>query len=193
MKRIFFFEPYYYLHWDEETGEAVVYSYSSQKRGKPLSIWKDNNGYLRVTMKANTLNSLLVHTLIGKKVFGEREGYCINHIDGNKDNNRRENLEFVTISENVKHAVRIGKHMCNDPKRHGNYKDGRTYKETYKRDWAREYYKNNPEKQKERHRKFREDNREKLRQYSREYYKRNREKMLDNARRYRERKRNLST
>lgn len=32
----------------------------------------------------------------------------INHIDGNKINNRSDNLEWCTTSENVKHAARLG-------------------------------------------------------------------------------------
>ena len=33
----------------------------------------------------------------------------VNHIDGNKFNNKYENLEFVTQDENIKHAIKIGK------------------------------------------------------------------------------------
>ena len=32
----------------------------------------------------------------------------VNHIDGNKENNSLSNLEWVTCSENIKHAFKIG-------------------------------------------------------------------------------------
>ena len=39
-----------------------------------------------------------------------RDLWCINHKDGNKLNNCIDNLEWVTCSENVKHAWHIGLH-----------------------------------------------------------------------------------
>lgn len=33
---------------------------------------------------------------------------CVNHLDGDKENNNYENLEWVTRSENEKHAYKIG-------------------------------------------------------------------------------------
>ena len=45
-----------------------------------------------------------VHRLVGRYfVDGYNEALMINHIDGNPLNNRADNLEWVTQSDNVKH------------------------------------------------------------------------------------------
>ena len=50
-----------------------------------------------------------IHSLVAMTFHGERPlGKVINHIDGNKGNNRKENLEYLTQSENILHAFDIG-------------------------------------------------------------------------------------
>lgn len=36
------------------------------------------------------------------------ESLDVNHIDGNKENNTKENLELITVQENLKHKFKIG-------------------------------------------------------------------------------------
>lgn len=51
----------------------------------------------------------LVHRIVVETFLGEiPKNYEVNHIDGCKTNNRLNNLEIVTKSENQKHAIRTG-------------------------------------------------------------------------------------
>ncbi len=67
-------------------------------------------GYLRVGLYLNNIElKYLVHRLIALAFLGEcPEGKEVNHIDGVKAHNWVTNLEYVTRSENAKHAFRIG-------------------------------------------------------------------------------------
>lgn len=67
----------------------------------------DSKGYLYVNPRKSP------HKRVHRLVFIAfnhpiPEGMTINHIDGNKHNNRPENLECVSLSENIKHAVATG-------------------------------------------------------------------------------------
>ena len=72
---------------------------------------KGHCGYMRVLLvdKNGGRHSLFVHRLVLIAFFGiDSEKKQVNHINGIKDDNRLENLEWVTQSENMKHAYRIG-------------------------------------------------------------------------------------
>lgn len=66
------------------------------------------NGYVYVCLsKENVRKTLRVHRLIAEAFWGT-SGLQVNHKDGCKTNNRLDNLEYCTQSENMKHAYRTG-------------------------------------------------------------------------------------
>ena len=69
------------------------------------------NGYYELNMYDcnNNRNSHRVHRLVVEAFIGPiPDGMQVNHINGNKRDNRFENLEIVSQSENALHAYRIG-------------------------------------------------------------------------------------
>jgi hypothetical protein len=79
---------------------------------KPEKILKciDHNSgysYTSLTIKGKRKN-FLIHRLVGEAFLGKASGLEINHINGNKRDNRALNLEWTTRSENMKHAFRTG-------------------------------------------------------------------------------------
>ncbi len=64
----------------------------------------DKDGYVLISHKGKTTRE---HQVIGYFIFGDRMiGKQINHIDGDKSNNKPNNLEICTASENVRHAFK---------------------------------------------------------------------------------------
>jgi hypothetical protein len=68
------------------------------------------SGYLCITLKTNNKKTLSkIHRLVATQfLICPDETYVVNHKDGNKTNNHVENLEWISQSENVKHAFRLG-------------------------------------------------------------------------------------
>lgn len=68
------------------------------------------NGYVYVQLWNNAkYKNIRLHRLVAQTFIPNLENKPqINHIDGNKQNNKADNLEWCTQSENSKHAYRIG-------------------------------------------------------------------------------------
>lgn len=109
---------------------VISHVYGKQRR---MKLWM-HQGYVCVGIDRKTIG---LHRIVAKCYIGERpEGYTVNHKDGVKTNNLPQNLEYVTIAENVRHAKAMGLHVSCDPLRRGTYKDGRCEDiAKYKRDW----------------------------------------------------------
>lgn len=79
-------------------------------RERIISLKKSNKGYLNITLYKNGIEKHFnVHRLVAETFLTNINNLpAVNHIDGNKENNKVDNLEWCTYSENMKHAVRTG-------------------------------------------------------------------------------------
>lgn len=77
---------------------------------KYLSPTLSKDGYLVTSLPTDGKRSYyLVHRAVYETFYGDiPQGMVINHIDGDKQNNRMDNLECVTHSENMIHAYQNG-------------------------------------------------------------------------------------
>ena len=91
--------------------------------GKILSQRKASNGYLRVNLRTGKISYekptvVHVHRLVAETFLPTISGKnYVNHIDGNKENNRAQNLEWCTPQENSEHAYKTNpdyRKNCND-------------------------------------------------------------------------------
>ena len=73
--------------------------------------YKKGNGYLSVTLSKDGVSERMnVHRIVAT-VFIPNPGNKpqVNHLDGNKSNNRVDNLEWCTAEENMRHCTHITK------------------------------------------------------------------------------------
>jgi len=86
-----------------------------------LKLFNRKDGYVScVLCKDCKKNTFLVHRIVAseflEKTLGREE---VNHIDGNKSNNKLKNLEWCTPKENQAHALHTG--LMQDQKGSGNF------------------------------------------------------------------------
>lgn len=69
-----------------------------------------DQGYLKGAVCINKkITGYKIHKLVADAfVKGKKEGLEVNHINGIKHDNRSENLEWCTRSENIIHAIKTG-------------------------------------------------------------------------------------
>lgn len=84
-----------------------VFSYTSKKTIKQVV---NNCGYLTVVLcKDGKAKRFLVHRLLAIHfVANPQNAPVVNHKDGNKLNNKLENMEWCSRSENNRHAIALG-------------------------------------------------------------------------------------
>lgn len=79
------------------------------KRGTILSPRERSGGYLAINI-GTPKKDIPVHHLVLSLFVGPRFGKEANHKDGDKRNNRADNLEWTSQLENRNHAVKNGLH-----------------------------------------------------------------------------------
>ena len=78
-----------------ENGKIYI---ETKNKCKLTGLTKTKTGYLRVSVKGK---DMYVHRLVMLAFYGKSD-LTVDHIDGNKENNNLNNLEYVTQAENVK-------------------------------------------------------------------------------------------
>ncbi|MBO9602542.1 MAG: NUMOD4 motif-containing HNH endonuclease [Novosphingobium sp.] len=92
--------------------DRVVFRLGRPKRikGRSLTLWPDAGTYPTVTLcESGQRQAINVHRLVAEAFLeADIARTHVNHIDGNKANNRADNLEWCTRSENMAHAMQMG-------------------------------------------------------------------------------------
>lgn len=93
--------------------EGNIYS---TKRGEFLSMKKTitSQGYVSITLIGKdgvAKRNWLAHRLIAETFLGSAPGLQVNHINCERADNRVENLEWVTASDNIKYMYKLGRNF----------------------------------------------------------------------------------
>jgi hypothetical protein len=91
-------------------GNILSLNWKNSRQSKIIKPARCKKGYMCCVLVCNgKLKNFKVHQVIAKtwidNPFGKPQ---VNHINGIKDDNRVDNLEWVTNSENISHAYRSG-------------------------------------------------------------------------------------
>lgn len=103
----------------ESRGSARTKPFSRLLKGqivKPFIV--KSTGYLQIRLGKSGRRS--VHRIVAMAFCpGYRDGMVVNHKNGKPDDNRAENLEWVTPGENISHAYKVLGHIHNQVGRLG--------------------------------------------------------------------------
>lgn len=101
-------------------GDVIRLEYRDKKgANRPFKLLKPNineDGYASTTLRNDEgKKTFRIHRLVAREFIPNPENKeTVNHIDGNKLNNRVENLEWNTREENMQHAYKTGLKKSNN-------------------------------------------------------------------------------
>lgn len=87
-------------HWKDRILKFKNITETASKTGYRVDLWKDNKPH-----------SFLVARLVAFTFFGEdinNRNLTVNHKDGNRLNNHLDNLELISLADNIRHGFRTG-------------------------------------------------------------------------------------
>lgn len=101
-------------------GNVMSMRYRGHEGARLMRQTAHHGGYKVVGIGKET-KSRFVHVLVAKAFVDNPDGKpFVNHIDGDKHNNRADNLEWVTALENIRHAIKTGlRDPHSTPRRYG--------------------------------------------------------------------------
>lgn len=110
--------------WKDVEGYEGLYQVSNLGRVKSLAKWygfsyrdekivsqvRNRQGYVILTLrKTGSKRQVFMHRLVATAFLDNPIGYPqVNHINGDKTDNRVDNLEWCTAKHNIHHAFEIG-------------------------------------------------------------------------------------
>jgi len=98
---------------------------------------QDDRGYWRTSLSGKPN---YIHSIIAQHFLGTRpHKFTVNHKDGVKTNNRIENLEYLSNTDNVRHAFAMGLSKARCGIEASGYIDGRWARADYRTAYYKAY------------------------------------------------------
>lgn len=104
------------LYEVDSFGNVFSVVHDAHRRMRKLRSYPNENGYLKVNLydASGHCKKKYMHRLVAEAFLPNPENKPnVNHIDCDVKNNSVENLEWCTQSENIRHAVKLGRYVDN--------------------------------------------------------------------------------